>query len=157
MKKDQMEPAPQNMNYNEIFFQEKEIGEDIPNQWSLKLKKIESIILPGIKKAGHNQEWQPVDIKRSLLLKKDGKASITFDVSTLKKYSICIINESDYSISFCLEMSPDNLHYLKKSPYMEVAPWQVETVSSNDYLKYARIKLFGKNTASVIVYLQGIK
>ncbi|MEH6944926.1 DUF6385 domain-containing protein [Bacillus sp. JJ722] len=156
MKNKRMEQAPQNMNYNEIIFQEKEIGDEIPNQWSLKLKKIESILLPKTT-SDMSSVLQPVDVKRSLLLNKDGKASITFDISTLKKYSICVINESDHPITFCLELSPNNIHFVKKTPYIEVEPRQIEMVSSDDYLKYARIQLLGENISSVVVYLQGVK
>lgn len=156
MKNNRMEQAPQNMNYNEIIFQEKEIGEEIPNQWSLKLKKIESILLPN-NVADKSSILQAVDVKRSLILKKDGKASITFDISTLKKYSICVINESDHPITFCLELSPNNIHFVKKTSYIEVEPREIEMVSSDDYLKYARIQLSGKNISSVVIYLQGVK
>ncbi|WP_042346763.1 DUF6385 domain-containing protein [Bacillus massiliigorillae] len=156
MKNDQTQQAPQNINYNEIFFQEKEIGEEIPNQWSLKLKKVESILLPHTV-SDDSSVLQAVDVKRSLILKKDGKASITFDISTLKKYSICVINESDYLITFCLELSPNNINFIKKTPYIEVEPRGIKMVSSDDYLKYARIRVLGKNISSVIIYLQGVK
>lgn len=141
-------------NYMEAFHQERQIGEVIPNQWSLRLKKIESFLLPNERTT---RSSSAIDIKRSLLLKKDGKASITFDISTFSKYTISIINESEHRISFCLELSPDNIHFVNKIPYTDLNPKQVECVTAIEYLKFAKVKISGKKISSVTIFLQGIK
>ena len=156
MKKRPSEHTPQSTMNQDIIHQEVIYGDEIPNQWSLKLKKVDANVIARTDLA-EKKESKIVDIKRNLILKKDGKASITFDVSTFDRYSIGVINDSEYSISFCFELSPDNIHFMKKSVYKEIEAWQIEAVSSTDYFKYARIKVFGKNISSIIVYLQGVK
>lgn len=139
----------------EAYYQEVLQGEEIPNQWSLKLRKIESFHLP--------QDWinedkaiVPIDVKRGLLLTKDCTASITFDISTFRKYTICVINESDDSISFTFELSPNNINFVKVAN-SKVKPGHMDCVSAKEYLKYAKIRVKGHSSASVIVYLQGFK
>jgi len=145
---------PQNNNEEEAYYQETLTGEDIPNQWSLKLRKIESLYFPH-GQLNNDNTIVPIDVKRALLLKKDRKASIIFDISTFKKYSICVINESDYKISFSFELSPNNINFVKKEADLEVQPRQMKCVSADEYLRYARISVNGNYAASVIVYLQG--
>lgn len=143
------------VNFSEAYAEEMEFGEDISNQWSLKLKKIESIHTS--KQFMKNSSSTPIDIKRNLLLKKDGKAFITFDVSYIQKYSICIINSSEYCVSYCVELSPDNVHYMEHTPFKEIHSNQLDCLFSEWYIKFVRIKIFGKSSSSVIVFLQGMK
>lgn len=139
----------------EAYYQEVLKGEDIPNQWSLKLRKIESLYLPH-ELSNEDKGIVPIDVKRGLLLTKDRTASITFDISTFRKYTICVINESDEGISFSFEISPNNINFFKVAN-SKVKPGQMECVSADEYLKYAKISVKGQSSASVIVYLQGYK
>lgn len=143
------------VNFSEAYAEEVEFGEDISNQWSLKLKKIESIHTS--KRFTKNSSPTPIDIKRNLLLKKDGKAFITFDVSYIQKYSICIINNSENCISYCVELSPDNVHYMQHIPFKDIHSNQLDCLFSEWYIKFVRIKIYGKSSSSVMVFLQGMK
>ena len=147
---------PQIKDEEEAYYQEVLKGEDIPNQWSLKLRKIESLHLPHNTFSDENG-IVPIDVKRGLLLTENRTASITFDISTFRKYSICVINESDDGIIFSFELSPNNINFIKKAANLKVKPRSMECVSAEEYLKYARISVKGNATASVIVYLQGFK
>jgi len=140
----------------EAYYQEVLKGEDIPNQWSLKLRKIESLYLPQ-ERLNEENGIVPIDVKRGLLLAENRTASITYDISTFKKYTICVINESDDGITFSFELSPNNINFIKKVANLKVKPRGMECVSTDEYLKYARISVKGNSSASVIVYLQGFK
>jgi len=143
------------VNFSEAYAEEVEFGEDISNQWSLKLKKIESINKSN--RLIKDSSTTPIDIKRNLLLKNDGKAFITFDVSYIQKYSICIINSSENCVSYCVELSPDNVHYMRHLPFKDIQPNQLDCIFSEWYIKFVRIKIYGKSSSSVIVFLQGMK
>lgn len=147
---------PQIQDEEAAYYQEILKGEDIPNQWSLKLRKIESLHLPHDMLNNHN-DIVPIDVQRGLLLTENRTASITYDVSMFRKYSICIINESDEGITFSFELSPNNINFIKKSSNLKVKPRSMECVSADEYLKYARISVKGDSAASVIIYLQGYK
>ncbi|MGN1387611.1 MAG: DUF6385 domain-containing protein [Bacillus sp. (in: firmicutes)] len=142
---------PQKKEEEEAYYQEILQGEEIPNQWSLKLRKLESYHIP----QNHDPEIVPVDIKRALIITKESSASITFDISTFWKYTICIINESQHAITFSFELSPNNIHFMKKADRSEVRAGEMECVSSDNYLKYARISVKGYASSTVVVYLQG--
>ena len=140
-------------NEGDVFKQESQFGEEIPNQWSFRLKKVETIFIP----KNIEDRTNAVDIKRGLILKKDGAASITFDVSSLCKYSISIINESEYAVSFHIEYSPDNHHFYKKKFGKVIDSGQMAFLSVKEYVKFVKVTIAGKQVASIIVYLQGIK
>ncbi|MBD3109807.1 hypothetical protein IEO70_15815 [Bacillus sp. AGMB 02131] len=141
---------PQKKEEEEAYYQEVLEGEEIPNQWSLRLRKLESFHFP----QSNEPSVIPIDIKRALIITKDRSASITFDISTFRKYTICIINESQHTITFSFELSPNNVHFMKKD-YCEVKSGEMECVMADDYLKYARISVKGYASTTVIVYLQG--
>ncbi|WP_050615285.1 DUF6385 domain-containing protein [Bacillus testis] len=157
MRKDQRKYEEEEFAYEEAFRQQIEVGEEIPNQWSLKLKKVESILIPDHMRPENSQEKCTVDIKRSVILKKDGKASITFDVSRLQKYSIAVINESEHSIAFKVEISPDQFHYATQSDFQEVGANRMGYVHSEEYMKYTRVQVKGTHISTAIIILQGIR
>ncbi|MFS0781553.1 DUF6385 domain-containing protein [Bacillus sp. 1P06AnD] len=147
----------QRITYKEAVKQEVQIGEEFPNQWSLKLKTIESILIPdsSFSYRESSPDLPTVDIKRHVLLKKDGKASITYDVSQLDRYTLSIINESALAISYKVEISPDQFHYRAVSTICTINPGEMECFFSNEYMKYARVLIMGEQVASAIIILQG--
>ncbi len=144
----------ENLNH-ETYTAEAEYGDQISNQWSLKLKKINPLYKA--KQFVKEKSSPPIDIKTDLLLKNDGRAFITFNVSYLKKYSISIINDSPNLISYIVEISPNNLNFMPYTSSKEIEPSQVGYFSSHDYVKYIRVMITGKSASSVIVFLQGMK
>ncbi len=140
---------------NDWIHDKSEFGEDIPNQWSLKLKKADFKIPP--EKAKESVKGEPVDLKTCLLVKKDGEASILFDLSRFLHYSIFVLNESESDITLSLLHSPDQMHYSHTEADRIVSAGQLDFISSNMYSKYVKVMIRGKYNSPVIVFLQGIK
>ena len=142
----------------EAILQEAEYGTEIPNQWSLKLKKLESILIPNEKLADKNSIRKvQMDVRRQLILKKDGSASIVFDVEDALTYSMFVLNEGSNPISFNLEISPDNVHFVRQAANQQVDAGKMAAARTNAYSKYVRIKIKGSSGASVSVILQGLR
>ena len=145
-------------SYGEAILQEAEFGTEIPNQWSLKLKKLDSIMIPNEKLADKNSIRKvQMDIRRQLILKKDGSASIVFDVEDALTYSMFVLNECSNPISFNVEISPDNVHYVRQAANQQVEAGTMAAARTNAYSKYVRIKIKGNSGASVSVILQGLR
>ena len=142
----------------EAILQEAEFGTEIPNQWSLKLKKLESILIPNEKLADKNSIRKvQMDVRRQLIIKKDGSASIVFDVEDALTYSMFVLNDSSNPISFNVEISPDNAHYVQQSANQQVREGKMAAARTNAYSKYVRVKIKGNSGASVSVILQGLR
>ncbi|WP_108671482.1 DUF6385 domain-containing protein [Peribacillus acanthi] len=151
-----------------VIKEESIFGEDIPNQWSFKVKKIESVIFnpPLAEKIKNNTlnenvegcEDYFVNIKKTLIIKNDGKAFITFDVSHFIGYTIYVINQqSDESIQFYVELSPDNIHFIKKYGNNDLQEDDTDYVTIHDLSQFVRVKLNGRPGKKVLIFLQAKK
>ncbi len=158
----------QPLNEGTILKEESVFGEVYPNQWSYKVKKLDSIVL---QKNNEMAIELPMDeegrievgtlhflsIKKTLRIKADGKAHIIFNVGALKKYSITIINEEEEIMKICIELSPDNVYFIKKTPYLDLLPKSGEIFSLQDFCRFVRVKLFGSYGSVITIFLQGQK
>ncbi|MGM9926870.1 MAG: DUF6385 domain-containing protein [Bacillus sp. (in: firmicutes)] len=155
MKGKEQNQTPPILPHSESYIKKVEYGEEIGNQWSFKLIKVDSVDTS--KETRESDVSVPVDIEQVLLLNNEGKAYIIFDVSFLKKYSICVINESEQTVSYRIDGSPNNVHFMELSTEMEIEPFQMKCTFLNHYLKFLRVQVFGKSVSLVKVYLQGMK
>ncbi|WP_163100873.1 DUF6385 domain-containing protein [Peribacillus alkalitolerans] len=151
-----------------VIKEESIFGEDIPNQWSFKVRKIESVVFnpPNLEKPVQqdSREWVKdneehfINIKKSLIIKNDGKAFITFDVSHFKRYSIYVINQKTYgSIQFLVELSPDNVHFIKKFAINDLQMGDTDYITICDLSRFVRVRIHGRAGKEVFVYLQAEK
>ena len=145
-------------SHGEVIMQEAEYGTEIPNQWSLKLKKLESILIPQGKAAGNNSTARrSMDVRRQLILKKDGSARIVFDVEDALAYSIFLLNESSNPLFFYIEISPDNAHYVRLADNQKLDAGEITAARTNAYSKYVRVNIKGNGGDAISVMLQGIR
>jgi Domain of unknown function (DUF6385) len=151
-----------------VIKEESIFGEDIPNQWSFKVRKIESVVFnPPIpektikqdtNRSVENYEDLFINIKKSLIIKNDGKAFITFDVSNFKRYSIYVINPKHHGvIQYFVELSPDNIHFIKKYGNNDLQEEDTDHVTIRDLSKFVRVRINGRAGKEVYVYLQAEK
>ena len=98
-----------------------------------------------------------MDVRRQLILKKDGSARIVFDVEDALAYSVFILNESSHPLFFYIEISPDNVHYVRMDTNQKLDAGEIAAAGTNAYSKYVRVTIKGNGGDAVSVMLQGIR
>ncbi|MGN1401100.1 MAG: DUF6385 domain-containing protein [Bacillus sp. (in: firmicutes)] len=150
--------APPHGSFKEVTKSEAEYGEEIPNQWSFSLKKLNMYVphTDGNGKETGKSVMRDADVQRRLIIRTDGSASITFDVSSFISYTICMLNEGSVDMACLMELSPNQLHYAAVRSKI-IKPGELQMNHSSGYIQFARLRVSGRPGDAITIFLQGIQ